>query len=334
LAARLSFFIWSSIPDDELLDAASQGKLSQPAMLERQVHRMLADPRADALAKNFGGQWLYLRDLKNLKPEADDFDENLLQSIRRETELMFENMVHDDRSIMDLLNADYTFVDERLARHYGIPNIRGSQFRRVTLEKDDPRRGLLGKASFLMVTSAANRTSPVSRGKWVLENVLGVPAPAVPASVPPLKENAERTDGKVLSMRQRMEEHRSNPACASCHKIMDPIGFSLENFDLTGKWRGTDEKNPVNASGELVDGTKLNGPADLRQALVGRSDAFVTTATEKLLTYALGRGVHYYDMPAVRSIIHDAARNDYRFSSLVLGIVKSAPFQMKVKKSS
>jgi uncharacterized protein DUF1592/uncharacterized protein DUF1588/uncharacterized protein DUF1585/uncharacterized protein DUF1587/uncharacterized protein DUF1595 len=334
LASRLSFFIWSSIPDDELLDAASQGKLSQPAMLERQVRRMLADPRADALAKNFGGQWLYLRDLKNLKPEADDFDENLRQSIRRETELMFENMVHDDRSIMDLLNADYTFVDERLARHYGIPNIRGSQFRRVTLEKDDPRRGLLGKASFLMVTSAANRTSPVSRGKWVLENVLGVPAPAVPASVPPLKENAERTDGKVLSMRQRMEEHRSNPACASCHKIMDPIGFSLENFDLTGKWRDTDEKNPVNASGELVDGTKLNGPADLRQALVGRSDAFVTTATEKLLTYALGRGVHYYDMPAVRSIIHDAARNDYRFSSLVLGIVKSAPFQMKVKKSS
>ena len=334
LASRLSFFLWSSIPDDELLDAAAEGKLSQPATLEGQVRRMLADPRAEALSKNFGGQWLYLRDLKNAKPEADDFDETLRQSIRRETELMFEHIVREDRSVMDLLNADYTFVDERLARHYGIPNIRGSQFRRVTLEKDDPRRGLLGKASFLMVTSAANRTSPVSRGKWVLENLLGVPAPAVPASVPPLKENAERTDGKVLSMRQRMEEHRSNPACASCHKIMDPIGFSLENFDLTGKWRDTDERNPVNASGELVDGTKLNGPADLRQALVGRSDAFVTTATEKLLTYALGRGVHYYDMPAVRSIIHDAARNDYRFSALVLGIVKSAPFQMKVKKSS
>jgi hypothetical protein len=334
LASRLSFFLWSSIPDDELLDAAAEGKLSQPAILESQVRRMLADPRAETLSKNFGSQWLYLRDLKNAKPEADDFDETLRQSIRRETELMFEHIVREDRSVMDLLNADYTFVDERLARHYGIPNIRGSQFRRVTLEKDDPRRGLLGKASFLMVTSAANRTSPVSRGKWILENVLGVPAPAVPASVPPLKENAERTDGKVLSMRQRMEEHRSNPACASCHKIMDPIGFSLENFDLTGKWRDTDEKNPVNASGELVDGTKLNGPADLRQALVGRSDAFVTTATEKLLTYALGRGVHYYDMPAVRSIIHDAARDDYRFSALVLGIVKSAPFQMKVKKSS
>jgi len=334
LASRLSFFIWSSIPDDELLNVASQGKLSQPAELERQVRRMLADSRSDALATNFGSQWLYLRDIKNAKPESDDFDENLKQSIRRETELMFQYIVRENRSIVDLLNADYTFVDERLARHYGIPNIRGSQFRRVTLEKDDPRQGLLGKASFLLVTSAANRTSPVSRGKWVLENVLGVPAPAVPASVPPLKENTERTDGKVLSMRERMEEHRSNPTCASCHKIMDPIGFSLENFDLTGKWRDVDEKTPVNASGELVDGTKLNGPATLRQALVDRSDAFVTTATQKLLTYALGRAVHYYDMPAVRSIMREAARNDYRFSSLVLGIVKSAPFQMKIKQSS
>jgi hypothetical protein len=334
LASRLSFFLWSSIPDDELLDVASQGKLTQPAVLERQVLRMLADPRSNALATNFGGQWLFLRDLKNAKPESDDFDENLRQSIRRETELLFESIVRENRTIVDLLNADYTFVDERLARHYGIPNIRGSQFRRVTLEKDDPRRGLLGKASFLLVTSAANRTSPVSRGKWVLENVLGVPAPAVPASVPPLKENADRTDGKVLSMRERMEEHRSNPACASCHKIMDPIGFSLENFDLTGKWRDADLKTPVDASGELVDGTKLNGVATLRQALIGRSDAFVNTATEKLLTYALGRAVHYYDMPVVRSIIREASRNDYKFSSLVLGIVKSAPFQMKVKQSS
>jgi Protein of unknown function (DUF1592)/Protein of unknown function (DUF1588)/Protein of unknown function (DUF1585)/Protein of unknown function (DUF1587)/Protein of unknown function (DUF1595)/Planctomycete cytochrome C len=334
LASRLSFFLWSSIPDDELLDVASQGKLTQPAVLERQVLRMLADPRSNSLATNFGGQWLFLRDLKNAKPESDDFDENLRQSIRRETELLFESVVRENRTIIDLLNADYTFVDERLARHYGIPNIRGSQFRRVTLEKDDPRRGLLGKASFLLVTSAANRTSPVSRGKWVLENVLGVPAPAVPASVPPLKENGDRTDGKVLSMRERMEEHRSNPACASCHKIMDPIGFSLENFDLTGKWRDVDLKTPVDASGELVDGTKLKGVATLRQALISRSDAFVNTATEKLLTYALGRAVHYYDMPAVRSIIREASRNDYRFSSLVLGIVKSAPFQMKVKQSS
>jgi hypothetical protein len=334
LASRLSFFLWSSIPDDELLDVAGQGKLSQPAVLERQVRRMLADSRSEALAKNFGGQWLYLRDLKNAKPEADGFDENLRQSIRRETELLLENIVREDRSIIDVLNADYTFVDERLARHYGIPNVRGSHFRRVTLEKDDPRRGLLGKASFLLVTSAANRTSPVMRGKWILENILGVAAPAVPASVPPLKENTERTDGKVLSMRERMEEHRTNPACASCHKIMDPIGFALESFDLVGKWREIDEKTPVDASGELVDGTKLNGAATLRQALVSRSDAFVTNATEKLLTYALGRAVHYYDMPVVRSVIREAARSDYRFSSLVLGIVKSAPFQMKVKASS
>ena len=334
LASRLSFFLWSSIPDDELVDVAGKGRLSDPAVLEKQVRRMLADRRSEALAMNFGSQWLYLRDLKNAKPEGEDFDENLRQSIRRETEMLFESIVREDRSIVDLLNADYTFVDERLARHYGIPNIRGSQFRRVTLEKDDPRRGLLGKASFLVVTSAANRTSPVTRGKWILENVLGVAAPAVPASVPPLKENSERTDGKALSMRERMEEHRSNPSCASCHKIMDPIGFALENFDLTGKWRTVDGKAAVDGSGELVDGTKLNGPDSLRQALLSRSDAFVRTATEKLLTYALGRAVHYYDMPVVRSVIRDAARNDYRFSSLVLGIVKSAPFQMKVKKSS
>jgi len=331
LASRLSFFLWSSIPDDELLDLASQGKLMQPGMLERQVRRMLSDPRSEALAKNFGGQWLHLRDLNSAKPEADDFDENLRQSIRRETELLFESIVREDRSIIDLLNADYTFVDERLARHYEIANIRGSHFRRVTLEKDDPRRGLLGKASFLLVTSAGNRTSPVSRGKWILENILGVSAPAVPASVPPLKENNERTDGKVLSMRERMEEHRSNPSCSSCHKIMDPIGFSLENFDLTGKWRDVDQKTPVDASAELVDGTQLNGPATLRQALLSRSDAFLTTATEKLLTYGVGRAVHYYDMPVVRSVIREAAPNDYRFSSIVLGIVKSAPFQMKVK---
>jgi hypothetical protein len=332
LASRLSFFLWSSIPDDELLDVASQGKLSDPAVLERQVRRMLADPRSDSLVNNFAGQWLFLRDLKNAKPEADDFDENLRQALRRETEMLVESIIREDRSIVDLLNADYTFVDERLARHYDIPNIRGSQFRRVTLKGNDARRGLLGQGSLLLVTSAANRTSPVMRGKWILENILGVAAPAVPASVPPLKENSERTDGKVLSMRERMEEHRTNPACASCHKIMDPIGFALENFDLTGKWRDVDGNKPVDAGGELVDGTKLDGPASLRQALLSRSDAFVTNATQKLLTYALGRTVHYYDMPVVRSIIRDAARNDYRFSSLVLGIVKSAPFQMKVKK--
>jgi cytochrome c551/c552 len=332
LASRLSFFLWSSIPDDELIDAAAKGKLSDPKALEAQVKRMLADPRSESLVNNFAEQWLFLRDIKNAKPEDREFDENLRQSLRRETELVFETIIREDRSILDLLDADYTFVDERLARHYGIPNIRGSQFRRVTLGADDPRRGLLGKASFLLVSSANNRTSPVTRGKWILENVLGVAAPAVPASVPPLKENSERTDGKVLSMRERMEEHRVNPACASCHKIMDPIGFSLENFDLSGRWRDRDGKTPVDASGELVDGTKLDGPASLRRALLRRSDAFVTVATGKLMTYALGRGVQYYDMPSIRSIIREAGRNDYRFSSLILGIVNSAPFQMKVRK--
>ncbi len=332
LASRLSFFLWSSIPDDELLDAAAQGKLAEPATLERQVRRMLADSRSASLVSNFGGQWLFLRDLKNAKPESDDFDENLRQAFRRETEMLLESIIREDRGIVDLLDADYTFVDERLARHYGIPNIRGSRFRRVTHEKDSARRGFLGQGSFLTVTSAGNRTSPVTRGKWILENILGVAAPAVPASVPPLKENSERTDGKVLSMRERMEEHRTNPACASCHKIMDPIGFALENFDLAGKWREADGKTPVDSSGELVDGTQLDGPASLRQALLGRSGAFITVATEKFLTYALGRAVRYEDMPAVRTILRDASRDDYRFSSLVLGIVRSAPFQMKVKK--
>jgi hypothetical protein len=334
LASRVSFFLWSSIPDDELLDTAAQGRLADPTILERQVRRMLADARSSALVRNFASQWLRLRELKDAKPESDNFDENLRQSFRHETELLFESIIREDRSVLDLLNADYTFVDERLARHYGIPNIRGSQFRRVTLEKDDPRRGLLGKGSLLLVTSAVNRTSPVTRGKWILENILGVPAPAVPASVPPLKENTDRTDGKVLSMRERMEEHRSNPSCAGCHKIMDPIGFALENFDLTGKWRTVDGKTPVDGSGELVDGTKLNGPESLRRALLDRSDAFAGVATEKLLTYALGRAVHYYDMPTVRSVVRDAVGNDYRFSSLVLGIVKSAPFQMREKSKS
>ena len=329
LASRLSFFLWSSIPDDELIDTAAKGQLSDPAVLEREVKRMLADPRSESLVNNFAEQWLYLRDLKNAKPEDKEFDENLRLSLRRETELVFETILREDRSIVDLLDADYTFVDERLARHYGIPNIRGSHFRRVTLEKDDPRRGLLGKGSLLVVTSANNRTSPVTRGKWILENILGVAAPAVPANVPPLKENSERTDGKILSMRERMEEHRVNPGCASCHKIMDPIGFALENFDLSGKWRDAEGKTSVDASGELVDGTKLNGPVSLRQALLSRSDAFVTVATGKLMTYAVGRTITHSDMPAIRSIIRQAARNDYRLSSLILGIVDSAPFRMK-----
>jgi hypothetical protein len=331
LASRLSFFLWSSVPDDELLDVAGRGKLSDPAELERQVRRMLADPKAESLVTNFASQWMHLEQLKSAKPDIGDFDENLRLSFRRETELLFETILREDRSILDVLDANYTFVDERLARHYGIPNIKGSQFRRVTLENDSARRGFLGEGSFLLVTSAANRTSPVTRGKWILENVLNVSAPAVPASVPPLKENSDRTDGKILSMRERMEEHRANPSCASCHKIMDPIGFSLENFDLTGKWRDADGKTPVDASGVLVDGTKLDGPGSLRSALLSRSDTFVSGATQKLLTYALGRAVQYYDMPVIRSVMRDAKAKDYCFSSLVMGIVKSAPFQMRVK---
>ncbi len=325
LASRLSFFLWSSIPDDELLKLAAGGKLHEPSVLEQQTRRMLADPRSQAIVTNFAGQWLALREVKNAPAQINN---NLRQAFRRETEMLFESILREDRSVLDLLNANYTFVDERLARHYGIPNVYGSQFRRVAL-KDDARRGLLGQGSFLLVTSVADRTSPVARGKWILENILGVAAPLPPPNVPPLKENS--SGQQATSVRARMEEHRTNPVCASCHKIMDPIGFSLENFDLTGKWRATDGNAPVDASGELVDGSKLNGPASLREALLSRQDVFASTATEKLLTYALGRGLRYYDMPAVRSILRDAAPNQYRFSALVLGTVKSLPFQMKVK---
>ena len=328
LASRLSFFWWSSIPDDELRNVAVQGKLHDPTILDQQTRRMLVDARSQSLVTNFAGQWLALRELKNAKPESKDFDDNLRQSFRQETELFFRSIIREDRSVLDLLNADYTFVDERLARHYGIPNIYGSQFRRITLQ-DDARRGLLGQGSFLLVTSVADRTSPVARGKWILENVLGTPAPLPPPNVPPLKEN--HVGEQPTSVRARMEEHRSNPTCAACHKIMDPIGFSLENFDLTGKWRAADGNTAVDAAGELVDGTKLNGPATLREALLSRSNAFVTTVTEKLMTYAVGRGVRYYDEPALRTVIRDAEKQDYRFSSLVLGIVRSAPFQMRVK---
>ncbi|MCU1339008.1 MAG: hypothetical protein JWO19_4589 [Bryobacterales bacterium] len=328
LASRLSFFLWSSIPDEELLELAIQGKLHDPTVLEKQTRRMLADQRSEALVTNFGGQWLYLRELKSARPEARGFNDNLRQAFRRETELLLESILREDRSVVDLLNADYTYVNEALARHYGIPGIKGSHFKRVTL-KDDARRGLLGQSSFLLVTSVANRTSPVSRGKWVLENLLGTPAPLPPPNVPPLKENEAAQ--QATSVRQKMEEHRQNPVCAACHKIMDPIGFSLENFDLIGKFRSTDGNAKIDASGELVDGTKLDGPASLRQALLSRSDVFVRTMTEKLLTYGTGRALKYYDMPVVRSIARDASRNDNRFSSLVLGIVKSDPFQMRVK---
>jgi hypothetical protein len=328
LASRLSFFLWSSIPDDELLDVATKGTLHQPAVLEQQTRRMLADPRASALVTNFGGQWLYLRELKNARPEGAGFTENLRQSMRRETEMLLESIVREDRSVIDLLNADYTFVDETLAKHYGIPNVRGSRFRRVAIA-DETRRGLLGQGSFLLVTSVANRTSPVSRGKWVLENLMGVPPPLPPPNVPAIDESPEAA--KASSLRQKMEIHRGNPTCAACHRIMDPIGFTLENFDLVGRWRTRDGNAPIDATSQLFDGTPLDGPVSLRKALLARPDVFVRTATEKLMTYGTGRALKYYDMPVVRQVVRDAAKNDYRFSSLVLGIVKSDPFQMKMK---
>jgi hypothetical protein len=336
LASRLSFFLWSSVPDEELVTLAAQGKLKDPAILERQVKRMLNDPRSHELVKNFTGQWLQLRSLPTSAPVTEsfpDFDDNLRQAFRTETEMFFESILREDRSIVDLLNANYTFVNERLARHYGIPNVYGSQFRRVTLDGAlDVRRGLLGKGSIELVTSVADRTSPVQRGKWVLMNILGVIPPDPPPNVPPLKEAADGSAAPLeQTMRERMEQHRQNPVCASCHKMMDPIGFSLENFDAVGKWRTTQFGRPLNGSGQLTDGSKLDGPVSLRQALVRYSPQFVRTLTEKLLTYALGRGVEYQDMPLVRSIVRDAARSDYRFAPLVMGIVKSAPFQMNMK---
>jgi mono/diheme cytochrome c family protein len=335
LASRLSFFLWSSIPDDTLLNIAAQGKLDKPAELERQVRRMLADPKAAALVDNFAGQWLYLRNLREMIPnsvEFPDFDDNLRQSMLRETELFFESVLREDRNVLDLMTADYTFLNERLAKHYGVPNIYGSHFRRVTIA-DEARRGLLGQASILMVTSHTDRTSPVVRGKWVLDNLLGAPPPPMPANVPPLNESSRR-EGRVLTMRERMEEHRTNPVCAGCHQIMDPIGFSLENFDAVGAWRGREGGTggtPIDASGQMLDGTKVNGPVELRKALLKQPEIFVGTVTEKLMVYALGRGLAAYDMPVARGIVREAGHNNYRFASIILGIVKSAPFQMRVK---
>jgi hypothetical protein len=331
LASRLSFFLWSSMPDDELLDVAVSGRLSDPAILEGQVRRMLRDPKSRTLIDNFAGQWLYLRELAGVQTEAKEFDANLRQAFRRETEMLFDGIVREDRSLMDLLDANYTFVDERLARHYGIPDVRGSYFRRVELAENSPRRGILGHGSMLTVTSVATRTSPVMRGKWILANLMGAPPPDPPPGVETnLDEDPEAA--KVSTLRQRLELHRANDVCASCHNVMDPVGLALENFDLIGKWREQDGDAPIDAEGILVDGTTLSGPADVRKALLDRSEAFMTTVTEKLLMYAVGRPVEYYDMPAVRSIVRAAAQNDNRFSSVVLGIVRSAPFQMKIKK--
>jgi mono/diheme cytochrome c family protein len=330
LASRLSFFLWSSIPDEELRDVAMKGQLRNPQTLAQQVKRMLGDAKADALVENFAGQWLYLRELETVQTEARSFDENLRRSFRRETEMLFNAIIREDRSLIDLLDADYTFVDERLARHYGIPNVKGSYFRRVSLAPDNPRRGLLGHGSMLTVTSVATRTSPVARGKWVLENLLGTPAPVPP---PGVETNLGGKEGaKASSLRERLEAHRASPNCASCHRIMDPMGFALENFDLVGGWREFDGPSRIDSRGQLADGTPVNGPADLRKAVLSRSDAFMTTAAEKLLTYALGRPVHEHDMPTVRAIVRRSAANNNRFSSLVLGIIESDSFQKRVKK--
>jgi mono/diheme cytochrome c family protein len=328
LASRLSFFLWSSIPDDELLQVASDGRLS--GELEKQVHRMLADGRADALVQNFAAQWLHLRELDSAQPDTEDFDHNLRQAFERETQLLVRSVLREDRSIVDLLDADYTFVDERLARHYGIAGVRGSHMRRVKLGEDDPRRGLLGQGSVLTVTSVANRTSPVVRGTWVMENILGAPVPVPPAGVE-TNLDANGATAQPASLRQRLEQHRKDPVCASCHKIMDPIGLALENFDFTGKWRERDGGEPIDASAQLVDGTALDGPASLRAALLARSDAFLFAFTEKLLTYALGRGLEAQDMPTVRAIVREAAGDHYRLSALILGIARSTPFQMRTR---
>jgi mono/diheme cytochrome c family protein len=333
LASRLSFFLWSSIPDEPLLDAAARGALKNEQELARQVRRMLADPRSEALAKNFAGQWLYLRTIEGSLPNVylfPNFGENLRQDFRRETELFFDSIVRENRSLLELLTADYTFVNERLAHHYNIPHIYGSQFRRVTIA-DENRRGLLGHGSILTVTSLADRTTVVGRGKWILENLLGAPPPAPPPDVPPLGES--KPGGKVLTLRERMQQHRANPVCASCHARMDPLGFALENFDATGQWRTMEAGAPIDVSAELPDGTRFEGPAGLRKMLLGQSDQVATATTEKLLTYALGRGLGYYDLPAVRKIVRSAGADGYKFQSVILGVVNSVPFRMKTAES-
>jgi mono/diheme cytochrome c family protein len=332
LASRLSFFLWSSIPDDELLNAAEKKTLGDPVVLEKQVKRMLADPRSEALVNDFAGQWLQIRNVSGFRPSPEllfHFDDNLRHAFERETELFFGSVVHENRSALDLLDADYTFLNERLARHYGIAGVYGERFRRVSLPPDSVRRGLLGQGSILTGTSRANRTSPVIRGKWILENILGAPPPPPPANVPELKE--ERDPAKVLSMREQMTQHRANAVCASCHAQMDELGLALENFDAIGEWRATDAAGSrIDASAKLPDGSTFTGPAELRKVLLTHSDEFVTTLTEKLLTYSLGRGLEAEDAPAVRRIKRDAARSNYTIGSLIQGIVTSTPFQMRM----
>jgi len=338
LASRLSFFLWSSIPDDELVTVASQGRLGNPKVLEQQVKRMLADPKSEALISNFGQQFFYLRNLPATSPDGvyyPNWDNELRQGYRREVELFFNSIIREDRNVLDLLTADYTFVNERLARQYGIPNVYGSQFRRVTLPPQlDSRRGLLGKGAFLSITYTQNfRTSPVKRGVWVLENILGTPPPEPPPNVPALEDSNDKS-GKVLTLREQMTIHRQAPTCAGCHRIMDPIGFSLDQFDADGGWRtrqGGEGGTLIDASAELYDGQKVDGPVGLRNALLRYSAQFVRMFIEKMMTYGTGRGMEYSDMPAIRSIARDAAREDNRFSAIVMGVVKSSQFQMRVK---
>ncbi len=344
LASRLSYFLWNTLPDAELLNIASQGRLKDPVVLEKQVRRMIADPKSETLATKFAAQWLHLADLEAMHPDAfyyPQFDHTLADAMRRETELFFDSIVREDRSVVDLLTANHSFVNERLAKHYGIPGILGDQFRRVELPYDY-RRGLLGKGAILTLTSVAERTSPVQRGKWVMVVLYGTPPPPPPPVVPKLEETSAVSDGRSLTMRERMEAHRANPNCSSCHRLIDPIGLSLENFDVTGEWRDLDKTASINDAGlrvrspgipidtttTMYDGTVLKGPGDLRQAIVSRSDAFISNLTEKLMAYALGRRMEYFDMPAIRTITRDAAKNNNRFSSFVLGIVKSPAFQM------
>ena len=330
LASRLSFFLWSSIPDDELLDIAERGELRGPNVLEQQVRRMLADPRATNLVTNFAGQWLHLRNLESITPDMrafPDFDDNLRQAFRQETEMLVESVMREDRSVLDLLRANYTFLNERLAKHYGIPHVYGSRFRRVEFDAQGTRGGLLRQGSILLATSYATRTSPVIRGKWVLENLLGVPPPPPPPNVPELEDPG--TGEEAPSMRARMRAHRANPTCASCHALMDPVGFALENYDAVGRWREAEGGTPIDATATLFDGTTVDGVAGLQAALLRRPELFVGTITEKLLTFATGRGIEHYDAPAVRTILRQAQTDDYSFSSLVLGIVNSLPFQMR-----
>jgi hypothetical protein len=329
LASRLSYFLWSSMPDDELLDLATSGELRQLDVLEHQVRRMLADQRSRSLASNFAGQWLYLRNLESINPDMrqfPDFDDNLRQALRQETELFFESIVREDRTVLDLIQADYTYLNERLAKHYGIPHVYGSRFRRVSLGAGSQRGGLLRHGSILAVTSYATRTSPVIRGQWVLKNLVGTPPPPPPPDVPELEDN---TVSSTLSMRELLDQHRANPACASCHDLMDPVGFALENFDAVGRWRGTEAGQPIDASGGLPDGSEFVGASGLERALLDRPELLVRTLTEKLMTFALGRGVEYYDAPAIRKIVATARDDDYRFSQLILGIVRSTSFQMR-----